>query len=160
MENENLNQNVLDNQDLFRSSLDTLADLVPPGFDRAALVGACTHAEFQRLWIDGAPRAWRFRMFDGDGDQDLFIGVLEGGDLGAIEGRSRLYLNDGSGKFRRARPGTLPNLRDSGGTCVAADYDRDGDIDIYVSNAGPNAGDRCRIRPSLRRTRTTPVSKK
>jgi len=27
MENENLNQNVLDNQDLFRSSLDTLADL-------------------------------------------------------------------------------------------------------------------------------------
>lgn len=31
----------------------------------------CTHAEFQRLWIDDAPRSWMFRMFNGDGDQQI-----------------------------------------------------------------------------------------
>ena len=31
----------------------------------------CAHAEFQRLWIDGAPRSWMFRMFNGDGEQQI-----------------------------------------------------------------------------------------
>ena len=33
----------------------------------------CAHAEFQRLWIDGAPRSWMFRMFNGDGDQQITV---------------------------------------------------------------------------------------
>ena len=41
--------------------------------DAARLVAACTHAEFQRLWLDGAPRSWRFRMFDTDGDALLTV---------------------------------------------------------------------------------------
>lgn len=60
-------------QDRLRAILDTVADLVPPGVDGAALVGACTHAEFQRLWVDGAPRSWMFRMFDGDGEQQITL---------------------------------------------------------------------------------------
>lgn len=33
----------------------------------------CAHAELQRLWTDGAPRSWMFRMFNGDGDQQLTV---------------------------------------------------------------------------------------
>jgi hypothetical protein len=30
-------------------------------------LAGCAHAELQRQWLDGAPRTWMFRMFDGDG---------------------------------------------------------------------------------------------
>ncbi len=33
----------------------------------------CAHVELQRQWIDGAPRTWMFRMFNGDGDQMLTV---------------------------------------------------------------------------------------
>lgn len=70
---------------------------------------------------------------DGDGDADLFIasgGVeCEPGDVGL---RNRLYLNDGSGVFTHASPEQLPDLRDSSSVVAAADYDRDGDLDLVV----------------------------
>ena len=33
----------------------------------------CSQAELQRQWIDGAPRTWMFRMFNGDGDQMITV---------------------------------------------------------------------------------------
>jgi len=33
----------------------------------------CAHAELQRQWIDDAPRTWMFRMFNGEGAQQLTI---------------------------------------------------------------------------------------
>lgn len=33
----------------------------------------CAHAELQRLWVDAAPRSWMFRMYNGDGDQQLTV---------------------------------------------------------------------------------------
>jgi hypothetical protein len=33
----------------------------------------CAHAELQRQWVDGAPRSWMFRMFNGEGAQQLTI---------------------------------------------------------------------------------------
>jgi nitrile hydratase accessory protein len=33
----------------------------------------CAHAELQRQWIDGAPRSWMFRMFNGNGDQMMTV---------------------------------------------------------------------------------------
>ncbi|MCP5025013.1 MAG: nitrile hydratase subunit beta [Actinomycetia bacterium] len=33
----------------------------------------CAHAELQRQWTNGAPRCWMFRMFNGDGDQQLTV---------------------------------------------------------------------------------------
>ena len=69
---------------------------------------------------------------DGDGDQDLY--VVSGG-YEAKEGssllRDRLYLNDGRGNLSKAED-RLPDLRDSGGPVAAADFDRDGSIDLFV----------------------------
>ena len=33
----------------------------------------CAHVELQRQWIEGAPRTWMLRMFNGDGDQMLTV---------------------------------------------------------------------------------------
>lgn len=70
---------------------------------------------------------------DADGDQDLFI--VSGGvesNPGAPVYQDLLYLNDGKGAFRRAPDGTIPEERDSGGAVAAADFDRDGDLDLFV----------------------------
>ena len=71
--------------------------------------------------------------FDRDGDLDLFIGAFEGDSLGTTVGRSRLYENDGSGRFEdvSARSGT----RGGGRTLHAIwyDLDLDGWLDLYLS---------------------------
>ncbi len=69
---------------------------------------------------------------DGDGDQDLLVvsGSNEWGP-GAKQYQDRLYLNDGNGQFSRAT-GWLPDRRDNGSCVAAADYDGDGDIDVFI----------------------------
>jgi hypothetical protein len=70
---------------------------------------------------------------DSDGDQDLYC--VSGGveqSPGHASLRDRLYLNDGHGKFSQAPEDALPDDRDSGGVVAAADYDRDGDLDLFV----------------------------
>ncbi|MEO1626645.1 MAG: VCBS repeat-containing protein, partial [Bacteroidota bacterium] len=69
---------------------------------------------------------------DGDGDQDLF--VVSGGSSfqpTAPLYQDRLYLNDGQGNFERA-PDALPEMRSSGAAIAAVDYDKDGDLDVFV----------------------------
>lgn len=74
-----------------------------------------------------------FVDFDSDGDLDLYVasGSNECGDDTSLL-RDRLYVNDGAGSFSRASDGVVPDVRISASCVAAADYDRDGDVDLFV----------------------------
>ncbi|MFM9838217.1 MAG: VCBS repeat-containing protein [Cyclobacteriaceae bacterium] len=69
---------------------------------------------------------------DNDGDADMYIasgGCEQTKNSSAYQ--DHLYLNDGKGKFENT-PNALPEIFQSGSSVVAADYDRDGDLDLFV----------------------------
>ena len=74
-------------------------------------------------------------LFDADGDGDLDLYVTSGGNEFPVSSSAlldRLYFNNGYGEFSKSKQ-MLPVLKYESSSCVQpADFDNDGDIDLFV----------------------------
>ena len=69
-----------------------------------------------------------FADVDNDGDQDLFVTTVRGGNL--------LFDNDGRGRFRDVTKGANVGLSSHSSGSVFFDYNKDGLLDLLVCNVG------------------------
>ena len=73
-------------------------------------------------------------LIDVDGDKDLDMFIVSGGnefDLGDNNLQDRLYINDGKAKFTKKVKG-VPEYLTSGSCVISNDFDKDGDMDLFV----------------------------
>jgi hypothetical protein len=75
-----------------------------------------------------------FADFDGDGDPDFYLASGGGGEFAPDDPnlQDHLYLNNGNGCFTGPVKDAVPDIRGSGGRVEAADWDQDGDPDLFV----------------------------
>jgi hypothetical protein len=124
-----------------------VADVNGDGLEDFYVGGASNHAgalfvqwkdgKFKRAatpGIDSLGEALGVLFFDADGDKDNDLYLATGGSEKPKDSpayKDYLYLNDGEGKFNLAKD-ALPEHLQSGSSVVASDYDRDGDLDLFV----------------------------
>ena len=89
----------------------------------------------------GSGLAWG--DYDNDGDPDLFLvnfygSILEPIPDNAEKGRPALYRNEGNGRFTDVSKRAGLDKASFGLAAAWGDYDNDGDLDLYLTNYGPN----------------------
>jgi hypothetical protein len=96
--------------------------------------------------VEGTGAGAMFLDYDGDGHLDIYlvngtwmrtVNDNQGRDLqGKLS--NALYRNNGDGTFADVTEKAGVGDQGFGFGCSAADFDRDGDLDLYVLNYGPN----------------------
>ncbi len=93
----------------------------------------------EKLFIETMGPGCAFLDYDDDGHLDIYAvnghSLQQGAELTQT---NRLFRNNGSGAFDDVSAATAVDDRGYGVGVTAADYDNDGDTDIFVSNYGPN----------------------
>lgn len=99
-------------------------------------------AEFSRSYVDDTDTLSRTMRrphwvdYDNDGDLDLFVAKNA---FPYNPAANALYENDGSGGFRSVNAGDIVTDLESSSGAAWADYDRDGDMDVYVASSNHTA---------------------
>jgi len=78
-----------------------------------------------QTFITGSGMAWG--DYDNDGWLDLFI-------CATLNARNRLFHNDGNGNFTEILTGVIVTEMNSSQSCNWVDYNKDGWLDLYVTN--------------------------
>jgi enediyne biosynthesis protein E4 len=75
-------------------------------------------------------------FFDADKDGDVDLYIASGGTNFQKQGEPnylhRLFLNDGKGNFTKQQNALPHSVSTSGSSIIAADYDHDGDLDLFI----------------------------
>ena len=93
-------------------------------FEKRMASGDALHENTAAVFLDA----------DNDGDQDLLISN-GGNELPATEKsfyEIQLYINNGNGNFTPASPMALPALSVSSSCIAVNDFDKDGDLDVFI----------------------------
>jgi hypothetical protein len=94
------------------------------GFSKRIIASDSLHENISATFLDA----------DGDHDKDLVIvnGGNERPETDPDFYQVQLYLNDGKGNFSPSPAGALPAISVSGSCVVSNDFDKDGDVDLFI----------------------------
>ncbi len=88
-----------------------------------------TAAQVGQLVAEGGSIAVSWGDYNNDGYPDVFVTNFQRNDY--------LYRNDGDGTFTKITTGPVVTSGGVGEGSAWADYDNDGDLDLFVANGGP-----------------------
>ena len=103
-----------------------VSDLYAQDFTRLTIDSSIT-------WVSGV--SWI--DYDNDGDLDLFTSHNDFGGVATFDparNQNKLFRNDGDDSFVHVMPADISNTTSFSGGQTWADYDNDGDIDLYSTN--------------------------
>lgn len=92
-------------------------------------MGNFSDESLNRLNFSGWARGVEMGDIDNDGDLDLIFSQ-------DFDHLPRLFLNDGGGFFTDVTLTQLPNITLASSRAQFADFDNDGDLDLYINNGG------------------------